>query len=357
MSARASKIRAEQDLVRHCHAGLDVDALHVQVLRGLRRLMPLDAVFFATADPATLLFTGAYAEEPLAGATVLLMDNEFGARDVNKFTTLAASTTPVATLDAATRGERLDSPRYRDIMRPIGLGDEMRAALTVGSECWGYLCLHRADGPLGFTQAEADQLARVSPHIARGLRQAVLLHSASSADGVGPGVVLVTDDLNLLAATPDAEHLMGLIEPAEASHLPLPAPVCIVVAALRAAERGIATPGMLPTTRVRTRTGSWLRLHASRLRGQAGEGPVSVILEPAEPKATASLLLAAHGLSPREREVAACVLRGESTRAICETLHISVHTVQDYLTAIFDKIGVRSRRELVGRMLSARGDH
>ena len=62
-------------------------------------------------------------------------------------------------------------------------------------------------------------------------------------------------------------------------------------------------------------------------------------------------LLRAHGLSPRELEVATAVLRGESTKAVSGMLHISTNTVQDHLKAIFDKVGVGSRRELVGRML------
>ena len=54
------------ELVRQCHNGLDADGLHRQLLRSLRRLLPVDAAFFATADPETWLFTGAPAEEPLA---------------------------------------------------------------------------------------------------------------------------------------------------------------------------------------------------------------------------------------------------------------------------------------------------
>ena len=94
------------------------------MIRALHALLPLDAVFFATADPATLLFTSAVAEEPLLAATGQFLANEFGAVDVNRFQSLAAARTKVATLDGATKGNRSDSPRYRDIMAPMGLGDE-----------------------------------------------------------------------------------------------------------------------------------------------------------------------------------------------------------------------------------------
>lgn len=353
MDNRTSRTRAEQDLIRHCHAGLQTDVLRQRVLRGLRKLMSIDAAFFATADPETLLFTGAYAEEALAPAGALFMDNEFGTRDVNRFATLATSPTRVATLDEATRGERMSSSRYRDIMRPIGLGDELRAALSVGSEVWGYLCLHRTDGALGFTDTEASTLARVAPHIAHGLRQAMLLDAASpTVDAVHPGVLLLADDLTLIAATPDAQRLLSLIEPPEPTHsLPMPAAVCGVAAALRAIELGIPR-GTQPTATVRTRRGTWLRLHASRLHGAGGDGPISVVLESAGAHSAAMVMLRAHGLSSRELDVATAVLRGESTREISAALHIAANTVQDHLKAIFDKVGVRSRRELVGRLLS-----
>jgi DNA-binding CsgD family transcriptional regulator len=55
-----------------------------------------------------------------------------------------------------------------------------------------------------------------------------------------------------------------------------------------------------------------------------------------------------------QSRVVALVIRGHSTRQIVEELRISAHTVQEHLTAAFDKFGVRSRRELVAAMLTGR---
>jgi hypothetical protein len=97
-------------LIGRCYAGLGAAALREEVLR---RMLPVDAAFFATVDPMTLLFTSAAADEPLGAATPLFLANEFGREDVNKFTALAQSADPVASLDRATRGHRPGSARYR----------------------------------------------------------------------------------------------------------------------------------------------------------------------------------------------------------------------------------------------------
>lgn len=353
MSRRAEALRAERDLIRRCHSGLDSADLRVEVLRLLRRLMPIDAAFVATADPETLLFTGAWTEQPLDTATKLFLDNEFGANDVNKFSTLATAPRHVSSLDSATRRDRTASERYRDIMRPLGLGDELRAALVAGTECWGYLCLHREDHELGFSTAEATLLARLGPHIAHALRQAVLLRDSSAAtEQPVPGILLLTDDLTVAATTPQAGALLSTIHRDRNLALPLPVAVYAVATALRAIEHGTAPPTMLPTTRVQTTTGNWLRLHASRLTGPSAENRITIIIEPNQPHLATPFILSAYGLTPREAEITTLVLRGNPTRTIANTLHISPHTVQDHLKSIFNKTGLHTRRDLITRLLT-----
>ncbi|MCD2196558.1 helix-turn-helix transcriptional regulator [Actinomycetospora endophytica] len=350
--SRASAAQIEHEIVRACHRGLDVPGLQREVLATLRRVMSIDAAFFATADPDTLLFTGAHAEEPLPKSQALFVENEFGAADVNKFATLATSSRHVASLDGATRHERASSGRYRDIMGPLGLGDELRAALVVDSRCWGYLCLHREDHELGFAPGDADLLARLGPHIAHGLRQAVLVHGPAGA-GVGPRpavLVLADEDLAVVGMNPEAEVLMSLVDEGVG---PLPVSVRTVATALISLERGDTAAPPVPSTRARAADGHWLDVHASRLQGPPGEGRIAVVLERAGGHTIAQLLLAAHGLTPREVDVARLVIRGTARTTIANTLHISRHTLQDHLKSIFDKVGVRSRRELVGRLLGA----
>jgi DNA-binding CsgD family transcriptional regulator len=75
-----------------------------------------------------------------------------------------------------------------------------------------------------------------------------------------------------------------------------------------------------------------------------------VIVEPAHPARISPLLMSAYGLTAREQDVTRHVLQGDSTAQIADRLCVSPHTVQQHLKSIFEKTGVRSRRDLVGKV-------
>jgi DNA-binding CsgD family transcriptional regulator len=56
------------------------------------------------------------------------------------------------------------------------------------------------------------------------------------------------------------------------------------------------------------------------------------------------------GLTAREREVTRLVALGLPTAVIARRLYLSAWTVQDHLKAIFEKVGVGTRGELVARL-------
>ncbi len=360
MARAGPQARRESDLVRRCYAGLDGPAFQAEVVRSIHALLPVDAAFFGTADPATLLFTGGYAEDPLTAVTAQFLDNEFGQPDVNKFQALATGGTHIGTLDAATRGHRAGSARYREIMAPLSLGDELRVALVTPAGCWGFLCLHRADSPHGFTAAEVRLLSRLAPHLGAGVRHSLTgPYRPQATPGppgapLPPGVIVLHPDLTVAAMTGEAERWLAEIDGPRAGPGRLPPAVNAVATRLQGIDSGAGETGAAPTVRVLTSTGAWLLVHASRLRTTAGDN-IAVVIEPAHPNTVAPLLLSAYGLTPRERDVALLVLRGTSTRAIGTELHLSEYTVKDHLKSVFDKTGVRSRRDLVAHVFGAQG--
>jgi DNA-binding CsgD family transcriptional regulator len=337
-------------LERLGHAGLDVGEFRRQSLGMLRSLVSVDAAFFATVDPATLLFTGALAEEPLAAATPLFLDNEFGHDDVNKFARLARATDSIGTLDHVTRGNRTTSLRYREVLQPLGLGDELRVALVTGGRCWGVLCLHRQDVQLGFGEPEIALLRRLAPQLAEGLRKGIALFSIAPDTAVaeGPGVIVLGSDLSVVSVNPQAQRWLSHLGDTDwPTQLDLPLAIYAAAAQVNGFEHEVpATP---TATRLQRADGGWLTVHASPLTGSAGHH-IAVILDAANASQLSSIALAAHGVTPAQGRVAALVLQGRSTRYIVEELHISSNTVQEHLRAVFEKFGIGSRRELVAAL-------
>lgn len=341
-------------IIPRCHAGLDASTLLEELLRRLPRLVPFEEGFMATTDPETLLWTGAVLVERshvihLPGFLV----NEYLEDDVLKYADLTTGPERVGFLTRSTKGELNTSPRYRELLAPMGLGDELRAAFVASESCWGIGCLARESSGLPFRDEEARVMARLGPHIAAGIRTALLIDEASShgAEADGPGVlVLAEEDLSLLASTPAAGHWLEEISNGEPRINGLPTCVVNVVAALRRVD----SSSMVPRLRVRSRSGRWLVLHASYLSVESSTRSIAVVIEPAKRSEVAPLILEAHGLTPTESAVVKLVLVGASTKEIAATLVISEHTVQDHFKSIFNKLGVGSRRELLVHILNDR---
>ena len=84
--------------------------------------------------------------------------------------------------------------------------------------------------------------------------------------------------------------------------------------------------------------------------GDGANARAAVILESARSPELAPLIADVYGLTERERRVTQLVAQGRLTRDIASELHLSPYTVQDHLKAIFEKVGVGSRGELVAQL-------
>ncbi|MBV9093275.1 MAG: hypothetical protein JO132_05290 [Streptosporangiaceae bacterium] len=334
-------------IIAICRSGLPADELRDRVLSRLRRAVPFDAAFWATVDPATLLFTRPHQQEIPAETIPYFVRNEFLDEDVNKWTALVQDRWGVRTLADATGGAVQDSMRYRDIFRPLGLGDELRAVLRVGGVCWGYMCLHRGAGA-EFSTGEVHYIQRIAPHLAEAIRTGLLaspVELTQLADA--PGLVLMAADGSFISTTAAGERWLDELGPVRPERDSLPVEFHALAARL---GRPDTEQAALPRLRVRTRTGRWAVLHGSRLT-TGGTPAIAVIIEAPSPSELAPVLMMAYGLTRQEQAITGLVCRGLSTRDIAGRLHITVNTVQDHLKSIFDKTGARSRRGLVAAIL------
>ena len=351
-----------------CRSGLDPEALRGAILPRLRKAVPVDALWWALADPSTLLFTRAYREELPPDSGPYFVDNEYLGDDVNKWTELAGQDAGVATLMRATRSKPAESARYRDIFEPLGLEDELRAVLRVQDSCWGYLCLHREasrGGHAAFSPNEIRFIRRISPHVAEGIRSGLLRQACErDSPSTAPGLVLIAGDGSISGMNQAAERWLDELHGDWDGAGP-PAEIAAIAALLRRANP--AAPA-LPRQRIRTRSGRWAVLHASWMDASPGgadgagrsagaeglhslEGSVAVIVEEAAASDIAPIIMLAYGLTERERTITGFVCRGSSTRVIADRLHLSSDTVQDHLKSIFLRTGVHSRGELVAAVL------
>ncbi|MRX45349.1 LuxR family transcriptional regulator [Agromyces sp. Q22] len=337
-------------------AGLDLEDFIGEATESVRRAVPWVGACVGTHDPATMMLTSARKYGALQAHNEhdrLFGIIEYGSDEPTSFRSLAVGDRRAIGMHA-THGDAIDrSERMTRLMRPVyGFADEARLVFRDGAAVWGCLAIFRGSDDPMFDAAEIEFLGALSESFARGVRSGILTRlahdSVPGGETGGPAVVIVDarDQVSQISigAEERLEQLRGSAHGGD--------PLSLVTSLVGAARRTLGSPDAPPArARVRTGAGVWLLLHASPLRGADGAtGDVVVTIEEARPPEIVSLVVAAFGLTPRERDVTRLVLQGVETKEIASTLHVSAYTVQDHLKSVFDKAGVRSRRELISRV-------
>ena len=305
-----------------------------------------------TLDPVSHLTTSHYQEGLLEFPPEMLNHQYYG-NDVNQRSDVVRSKTGVSTLHEATGGNPSSSKSWHMNMA-MGGDQEMIAALrTRTGEVWGSVGLYRAPGEPMFDSEEKAFLRAIGPDLATGARTGLLVGEARDPQWPdSPGIVVLSEAGELESTTPGVERWLAELPDGDLDAGRLPTAVHAVASrALRTAD-GSHEPGEVALARVLSRSGTWIVLHGAALVA-SGSRRAAVIVEPAHPARITPLLMSAYDLTEREQEVTRLVLRGDSTAQIAERLVVSPHTVQEHLKKIFEKTGVRSRRELVGKVFFA----
>jgi DNA-binding CsgD family transcriptional regulator len=339
--------RAADKITRICAAPGDLVSLWRETTDVLVTAVPHHITpCFYTLDPASLLMTSHY-HDGLDHFPHEWLVAEYADDDVNQLAAVARSGSGISTLHDATRGDPSSSPRWHRNMT-LGGDQELVARLrTKAGQVWGALALYRAPGDARFSEPEKAFIGTIAPVLGDAARRALLVGQAREPDfSDAPALVVLDQRLSVESTTPGAERWLHDLPDGDATTLP-PSIVAVAAHTLRCAHS--AHVGEPAVSRVRGRSGTWVVLHGAVMMS-SGAPRVAVIIEAASPARLYPLLMSAYGLTEREKDVTELVLQGASTSQIAGELFVSAHTVQQHLKSIFDKTGVRSRRELVGRV-------
>lgn len=314
-----------------------------------------------TLDPASLLITSTYSYgwqipsgvldvEDLRSLFRVLIDHELS-DDPMSSRAIATNVRGIQTLHEATDGDPSRSWAYEMYYEPQGVEQEVLMALRTNSgENWGTVTFDRTEGQPEFDSTELAFLRSLSPHLAEGVRRGLLIGEATDPEGPeAPGLVVLDHEGQVESLSPGVERWLSELPGFGDLGGPLPPSVLGVASQARRTSGSEANPGEVAMARVLSRSGRWTVLHGVVLSG-SGIERTAVIVEPAGPARIVPLLMSVYGLTEREQDVTRLVLQGNSTAEIASTLYVSTHTVQQHLKRIFEKTGVHSRRELVGRV-------
>lgn len=313
---------------------LDFETVQRRSAEAIRSAVPFTVAVAGAVDPAVLLETSCvtidFERDPVREQRVMQL--EYAGDDPLTFAEVAARPARAVAL-----GLEVDDPsdvrRFAEIYGPAGAIDELRATFVVDGQCWGTLALYRAADMPTFTPGDVAFCTGISALMADSLRRAFLRAAVDRPDRLvdPPGHLLVGRRGDIITTTEAAERWLDTLGSQDG-----PPPVLAALVARleedpspRATVVGAAGP---------------VTLHAARAKGL--DDAVAVVIERPRPIQLTPLVVAAYGLTPREREVAELVSRGLVTSRIGRELGISDHTVQDHLKAIFAKVGVAGRGEL-----------
>jgi DNA-binding CsgD family transcriptional regulator len=357
--------------IRHtCDAATDGHDLFERLSADMHELIPHDGAAWFGVDPATLLVASPVrVEAQEASSCDAFWHLEFHVADTAQFVDLARCAEPAAGLNLTLGGDLVRSTRYRELLRPQGYEDELRAVLRTGENTWGLMGLMREKGRQTFDADEVSLVNRASPIIATALRRHVRTQSSWLGSVRAPGLVVFRSSAQIVSANEDALYwLRELVGSDEATGgapvdqvghlLSAPqferqiSPIWALIARARAVSEGVSSG----TARLRLRDcrGRWLVLHASALTGlgDPSADSVAVVIEPAKSSEIAPIIIEAYSLTPREREVVGALACGDTTSEVAARLFMSQHTVRDHIKAVFDKVGVSSRAELVAKLFA-----
>jgi DNA-binding CsgD family transcriptional regulator len=252
-------------------------------------------------------------------------------------------------IDLMSMDEYLESPLYTDVVSMHDIRHAMQVPVVSGDTLVGTINLGTSEPDRGYSASDvrfAEALGRLVGVAVEGIRarediEHELERTRAALELTGSAVVISDPGAPEVRVNDAARRLLAQVQGGEDRLYGL------------IASPGEHRSGFSRHVDVELLGGGRGQLHgySSRLPRDAGALVTVLELDRERAEQAAGPLLA---LTPRERMVAALVVDGLADREIADRLHLSRHTVSQYVKSIYRKLGVGSRVALT-RLLLHRG--
>jgi DNA-binding CsgD family transcriptional regulator len=346
VATQLARDRCRERIQRLSLSNQDCQSIQQEVIADLQGVIGFDRWCMPHADPDSLLPGLGIADHDYGPGLPRALELEYSGADFAAKHDLARRPRLASSLVTETGGDLARSPRWDEVLRPVGIGDIAAVACRDTSGCWGWIEAYRNASERPFSDEDLDLLATAGPSMAVALRRSVARVRREGPDQPDlPGVLILDQELTVVSRTDAASRWMATLPMADlfASWGILPA---VIYPAATLARAGLVASAhvTLPMD-----DGSWMKIEAAPLEGDR-DGDIAVTIRAAAPGETFDVACRAYGLTARETAVMAALVTGADTRDVARALHLSDWTVQDHLKSVFAKLNVHSRREALARL-------
>ncbi|MGM9483260.1 helix-turn-helix transcriptional regulator [Roseateles sp. NT4] len=338
-----------------CSLDLPTPLVMPSLLAELHALVPSSRNLFDWCDGDGAL-TRYCIEGPVDEAVARLYFDEFhNKREAEAMPSFAQALRSGAVLNSAAQLDTarfLGSALYAEIWRPQGF--RYRVELIVRSRDGrplGSLVLYRGPGEPCFTAAEEERLLPLLPHLAQALSRDAAARCPPEhwQPAPEPAEVLLLDEAGRLGhASAGAQRLLLLARSGPGLQPAQPPTEEMLASLHESAREG-------PVTRLID--SPWGRFEFSARRLNAVDAAVpswtQVQLRRLEPRELADeRRLQGFELSSGQAAVARLLLQGLAQSEVAQRLNVAPSTVVDHTRKLYQRLGVRSARELVEKLRS-----
>jgi DNA-binding CsgD family transcriptional regulator len=232
---------------------------------------------------------------------------------------------------------------FHELRSPVG--GTLHACIPASGRWTAALQIYRREAAHPFRPGEVAFLRLMAPTIGAALhaafaRERALIAAPTDAPDAS-GILMLNPDASIRFSTPAGEVWCRLVQDAERhGHGPLPSAVWSAVAGLRTGH----SPRPAGVVTAASRVGP-VRVEASP---SGDDGGIAVVISPDRPPAPPDV--PAHWpLTHQQGRLVGLLIRGHSNRRIGDALTMSENTVEWHLRNVYERLGVRSRTQLLAR--------